>query len=71
MAVDSQSITETSRTSRTSSRTVNNTPFFQLPFHSAGIDVVNMTSLYSPCIQTAKNDMSAANQPAASNVSVP
>jgi len=71
MAMDSQSKTETSRTSRSSSRTVNNIPFFQLPFHSAGIDVVNMTSLHSPRVQTAKNDMSAANQPATSNMSVP
>ena len=70
MAVDSQSTIETLRTSKSSSRTVNNIPFLQPPIHSAEIDVVNTTFLYSSYIQTAGNDMSVANQPAASNVSM-
>jgi len=70
MAVDSQSTTETLRTSKSSSGTVNNMPFLQPPIYSAGIDVVNTTFLYSSYIQTAGNDMSAANQPATSNVSM-
>jgi len=69
--VGSQSTTEMLRTSKSSSRTVNNTPFLQPPVHSAGIYMVNMTSSHSSCIQTAGKNMSAANQPAASNVSVP
>ena len=32
--------------------------------------MVNITSSHNPCVQTAENNMSAANQPAASNVSV-
>jgi len=70
MAVDSQSTTKMSRTSKSSSGTVNNMPFLQPPVHSAGIYVINMTSSHSPHVQTAGNNMPAANQPAASNVSV-
>jgi len=71
MAVDSQSTTEMSRTSKSASITVNMMPFLQPSVHSAGIDVVNMASLHSLHVQTARNNVSAANQPAASNVSVP
>jgi len=71
MAVDSQSTTETLRTSKSPLGTVSNIPFLQPPFHSAGIDVINMTSSHSPHVQTAGNNMLVANQPAASNVSVP
>ena len=71
MVVNFQSITETLRTSKSSSETVNNMPFLQPPIHSAGIDVVNMTFLYSSYVETAENDMSVANQPTASNVSMP
>ena len=71
MAVDSQSTTEMLRTLKSSSGTVNNMLFLQPPFYSAGIDVVNTTSLHSPHVQTAENNMSAANQPTASNVSMP
>ena len=68
--MDSQSTIETLRTSKSFSGTVNNIPFLQPPFHSAGIDVVNMTFLHSSHVQTAENDMSAANQPATSNISM-
>jgi len=69
MAVDSQLITEISRTSKSASITVNITPFLQPFVYSAGIDVVNITFLHSLHVQTAENNMSAANQPAASNIS--
>ena len=70
MAVDSQSTTEISRTSKSVSITVNTMLFLQPSIHLAEIDVVNMTSLHSPHVQTAGNNVSAANQPAASNVSI-
>ena len=70
MAVDSQSTTEISRTSKSVSITVNTMLFLQPSIHLAEIDVVNMASLHSPHVQTAGNNVSAANQPAASNVSI-
>jgi len=70
MVVNSQSTTEILRTSKSSSGTINNMPFLQSPFHSAGIDMVNMTFSHSPYVQTAGNNMLAANQPTTSNVFV-
>ena len=71
MAVDSQSTIKILRTSKSSSGTVNNMPLLQPLFHSARINVVNITLSHSPHIQTVENDMSAANEPAVSNTSVP
>ena len=71
MAVDSQSTTEMLRTSKSISITVNTMPFLQPSVHSARIDVINMASSYSPYVQTAGNNVSVANQSAASNMSVP
>ena len=70
MAVDSQSTTEISRTSKSASITVNTMLFLQPSIHLAGIDVVNMAFLHSPHVQTAGNNVSAANQPTTSNVSI-
>ena len=71
MAVDSQLTTEMLRTSKSISITANMIPFLQPSVHSAGIDVVNTASLHNPHVQTTKNNMSAANQPTASNVFMP
>jgi len=71
MAVDSQSTIKILRTSKSSSRTVDNMLLLPPLFHLARINMVNMTFSHSLYIQTVENDMLAADEPAASNISVP
>jgi len=61
MAVDSQLITEMSRTSKSAFITVNTMLFLQSSVYSAEINVVNMASSHSSHVQTAGNNISAAN----------
>ena len=71
IAVNTQSTTETLRTSNLFSQIAKKYSFCQSPIHTERIEAVNLTLLHNSHVQTIKNNMSVVNQSTDLNMSVP